>query len=244
MNYGCGPVPQRVWQHVVPGALPDASDPLVRPTEGPCWEWKGSKTSKGYGKCWAYSERLGRMSLRQAHVCFWEWEHGEPLPSGAQTDHLCRNTGCVNPLHLEMVSPSENVRRGLVPQQQKALAAAGLHPLQRPGARVKAMAASLAAMPEEHRQAYQKRTEWRALPIKTRLRIQQERAAESMRSEEQRELRRGARNAACRMQEEDVRRVRASLVLGETEREIAARYGISASLVHAIKTGRKWGWLR
>jgi len=99
-------------------------------------------------------------------------------------------------------------------------------------------------MPEEHRQAYQKRTEWRALPIKTRLRIQQERAAESMRSEEQRELRRGARNAACRMQEEDVRRVRASLVLGETEREIAARYGISASLVHAIKTGRKWGWLR
>jgi hypothetical protein len=35
----------------------------------------------------------------------------EPLASGHALDHLCRNTLCVRPDHLEPVSDDENTRR-------------------------------------------------------------------------------------------------------------------------------------
>ena len=35
-------------------------------------------------------------------------------------DHLCRNTICVNPDHLEIVTPRENVLRGFGPTAIKA----------------------------------------------------------------------------------------------------------------------------
>jgi hypothetical protein len=35
-----------------------------------------------------------------------------PIPSGMQIDHLCRNTLCVNPDHMEVVTNAENGRRG------------------------------------------------------------------------------------------------------------------------------------
>lgn len=38
-----------------------------------------------------------------------------PIPNGLELDHLCRNRGCVNPLHLEPVTHQENVRRGVGP---------------------------------------------------------------------------------------------------------------------------------
>lgn len=38
-----------------------------------------------------------------------------PIPKGLQVDHLCRNRLCVNPSHLEAVTPAENKRRGFSP---------------------------------------------------------------------------------------------------------------------------------
>lgn len=35
-----------------------------------------------------------------------------PVPDGAVIDHVCRNTLCYNPDHLEAVSQKENVLRG------------------------------------------------------------------------------------------------------------------------------------
>lgn len=35
-----------------------------------------------------------------------------PIPHGRQLDHLCRNTACVNPDHLEAVEPRTNYLRG------------------------------------------------------------------------------------------------------------------------------------
>lgn len=35
----------------------------------------------------------------------------EPISDGLQIDHLCRNTWCVNPTHLESVTPKVNTLR-------------------------------------------------------------------------------------------------------------------------------------
>lgn len=37
--------------------------------------------------------------------------HRGPIPQGLTIDHLCRNTLCINPNHLEAVTDAENKRR-------------------------------------------------------------------------------------------------------------------------------------
>jgi hypothetical protein len=72
---------------------------LIDPS-GDCWEWTGS-LNKGYGQ----------WSARMAHRLVWEVLVG-PIPDGLTLDHLCRNSRCVNPDHLEPVTQAENNRRG------------------------------------------------------------------------------------------------------------------------------------
>lgn len=86
--------PERFWTKV------DKSDA--------CWIWRGATTKpeNGYGQI-----RLdGKMQV--AHRIAYELEVGQ-IPSGMDLDHLCRVRLCVNPAHLEPVSPYENFRRGV-----------------------------------------------------------------------------------------------------------------------------------
>ena len=69
-----------------------------------CWVWTGAMRS-GYGNIrWD-----GKVAA--AHRVAYELERG-PIPDGLVIDHLCRNTSCVNPAHLEVVTRRENTIRG------------------------------------------------------------------------------------------------------------------------------------
>jgi HNH endonuclease len=70
-----------------------------------CWNWTGAKNRKGYGSFSKY----GQYSP-MAHRTSWMIMCGS-IPTGLQLDHLCRNTSCVNPDHLEPVTSRENMDR-------------------------------------------------------------------------------------------------------------------------------------
>lgn len=69
-----------------------------------CWEWTASLDTKGYGRMMYYDRQL------TAHKIAYMTMVG-PIPEGLEIDHLCRNTRCVRPDHLEAVTHEENMRR-------------------------------------------------------------------------------------------------------------------------------------
>ena len=69
-----------------------------------CWEWTGF-LQNGYGK---FQDASGKV--RMAHRVWYEHVNG-PVLTELQLDHLCRNPRCVNPDHLEPVSPAVNNAR-------------------------------------------------------------------------------------------------------------------------------------
>jgi hypothetical protein len=83
------------------------------PTSG-CWLWLGVIADNGYGKINVGTKRNTRgvvVGVRDyAHRVSYELHRG-PIPAGLHIDHLCCNTACVNPSHLEPVTRDENTRR-------------------------------------------------------------------------------------------------------------------------------------
>jgi hypothetical protein len=75
-----------------------------------CWPWVGGQ-SNGYGRFEPDATRHSPPRIQvAAHRFAYELLVG-PIPDGLTLDHLCRNTLCVNPAHLEPVTMRENVLR-------------------------------------------------------------------------------------------------------------------------------------
>ena len=71
---------------------------------GDCWIWRGGKARKGYGGVqWEKKQQ-------RAHRVAYLLAKG-PIPEGYHIDHLCKNPPCINPVHLEAVTPWENTLR-------------------------------------------------------------------------------------------------------------------------------------
>lgn len=105
-------------RRVAAGAYTDADrvvafwQKVALPTDlAQCWLWTGGTAGLGYGTLWNGKKQV------YAHRYSYEL-HREAIPPGLTIDHLCRTPACVNPWHMEVVTLTENIRRGSGPSGQ------------------------------------------------------------------------------------------------------------------------------
>lgn len=90
--------------------------------DGSCWIWSGSIGLNGYGRIRSRTRNL----YISAHRLSYRWFRG-PFRANEEIDHLCRRRSCVNPDHLEQVSHSVNMARG-VPHTRLKMTCPKKHP--------------------------------------------------------------------------------------------------------------------
>lgn len=76
-----------------------------------CWVWTAARSGRGYASGGGYSAFHFEGRLTSGHRASYVIHRG-PIPDGMTIDHLCRNTLCVNPEHLEAVANKVNIQRG------------------------------------------------------------------------------------------------------------------------------------
>ena len=88
----------------LPHTIGNDATPVRGRLKSPCWIWKWACSGNGYGSIWTG----GKQQL--AHRWYYEQMVG-PIRNGMQIDHLCYETSCIAPLHLEQVPAHINAQR-------------------------------------------------------------------------------------------------------------------------------------
>ena len=78
----------------------------IRKLGSGCLEWRGARNLRRYGT----SSLDGTRWL--AHRLAYVWWIGR-IPKNREIHHNCENTSCIEPSHLEAVTPRENKRRAM-----------------------------------------------------------------------------------------------------------------------------------
>lgn len=101
IKFGDLRIPARIWNKCL-----EQSQPYD------CWIWQGCRDKNGYGTAWRDAAR------RATRVHRWMFELTEiPFRTNFVLDHaVCANPSCVNPTHLEQVTPQINTIRGRGPE--------------------------------------------------------------------------------------------------------------------------------
>ena len=87
---------------------------------GDCWEWAGAINPNGYGVFGLNGKNIG------AHRFAYE-DLVETIPDGMHIDHMCKYRRCVNPDHLQIVTPGDNVRLGAAAVRRTQQAKSATH---------------------------------------------------------------------------------------------------------------------
>jgi hypothetical protein len=87
----------------------DKNGPYNEILKSRCWIWMGAIATWGYGQFHVYGSGKARVRT-SAHRYSFEI-HKEKIRKGFTPDHLCKNTTCVNPDHMEVVLERENIYR-------------------------------------------------------------------------------------------------------------------------------------
>jgi hypothetical protein len=77
--------------------------------ESGCWLWTAYISNRGYGTI-GLTVGPNKSKSIYAHRLSYEMHHG-PIPDGLVVDHICNVRRCVNPEHLQLLTPLANIER-------------------------------------------------------------------------------------------------------------------------------------
>jgi hypothetical protein len=176
-----------------------------------CWIWDGYCDPNGYGRIY----NRDRKRIEWAHRFSYEAHKGH-LPAGFEVDHVCQQTNCVNPGHLDAVTKAEHNQRTMdrLGKSQKHLTAARLRS---EGLTYAAIAIALGyATRSAARDAVQSAVEKGLVDA-------------------------GELPKVRRLNEADRTGIRELYAAGFSQRSIAALYGVHCSQVSRVCSGRSKG---
>jgi hypothetical protein len=223
---------------------------IDRSVEGGCWIWVGGRFKTGYG---SFSPSHGKRL--KAHRVSYELACG-PIPPGMFVCHHCDNPPCVNPAHLFVGTPRDNMEDA----RRKGRLAAGerswsrMHP-ERLARGVHNGNSKLGDDDIREILRSYNAGELTQVELSARFGVGQTTISEIVRGEHwkhllpsdfKRRTRRvirhglGSNNGAAKLDEETVRKIIARAATGIPHKQLARECGVSSTLIRQIVRRKIW----